>query len=343
MAGRVGARHQHHRRVPALPRHLLQQRVRPELRHDQRHVDGVTARRRHRRPPAAGQARHHAGAGRGRAGGHRARFEFGAGYATDPTNATTPSSFDKGHGLVDTVAALHDVLSGTAVSSAGACTGVSGTDAAGEPQPYLVAAANGPYDPKVDLRSVALTGDPNAQKVTLRLGVGAISNIPPAGAAGTYAEATFIVGTATHTMDIEFDPTGVVGDVDGKPAADGAAVVDAATKTLTLTVKRDAFDPDLGGVFHVGGVNVQIGRFLGASGGGLILWSDSASAGCGDIDAGGTAPAAPPPPAAPTPAGSVSPGAPYTWKGAPATVVTDPVGAGVILAVEGGHQVSKPA
>ena len=269
------------------------------------------------------------------------RFQFGAGYAPDPTNPTTPSSFDKGHGLVDATAALQDVRFGTVASSAGTCTGTTGTDAAAEPQPYAVAAASGPYDPSVDLRGVALTGDATKGTVTLRLDVEDVTGAPPSGGVGQYAEATFIVGTATHTMTITTDFTGTTGEVDGNAADDGAATIDPDKNTMTLTVKRAAFDPDLGGTFHVGGVNVQLGRLLGASGGGLILWADSASAGCGDIAVGGTAPAPPPPPAKPVPVATITPGKPYTWTSAPATVVSDPVGAGLSQAVEGEHEESK--
>lgn len=47
------------------------------------------------------------------------RFTFGAPYAPDPANPTTPSSFDKGHGLVDAVRAIAAALGGPRESSAG--------------------------------------------------------------------------------------------------------------------------------------------------------------------------------------------------------------------------------
>jgi serine protease AprX len=244
------------------------------------------------------------------------RFTFGGAYEPDPTNATTPTSFDKGHGLVDSVAALDAVVNQVVTSSEGTCGGVTGTDATDEPQPYAVTLVNGPYDPSLDLTSVALTGDPTAETVTLTLGVVDLTDLPPAAGGGIYMEARFIVGGKPHTIHATRDAIGPTFDVDDVSADDITGEFNVDTNTITVTAPRTRFVPELGGSSYIGGVEVQSGRLNGV----VILWADAATAGCGTIDVGGSAPV----PAGPE--GTAAVGSPYTFQGEPTTSASDPTG-----------------
>ena len=76
------------------------------VQHDQRHLDGGPAHRRHRRAAVPGQPVGDAGAGRGRAEDDRLQVHRRRGLRAGPLGTT---SFDKGYGLVDVVAAVEAV------------------------------------------------------------------------------------------------------------------------------------------------------------------------------------------------------------------------------------------
>ena len=115
LAGPLRAGREHHLVVPAVPADLLHrpgpaQRPRAagrrHVQHDQRHLDGRAAHRRHRGPAVPGRPVRDAGPDRGGAEATAYRYTDGAAYASVGGYTT---SFDKGTGLVDVVAAAQAV------------------------------------------------------------------------------------------------------------------------------------------------------------------------------------------------------------------------------------------
>ena len=99
------------------------------------------------------------------------QFAAGAPYEGDPANPESTTSFDKGHGLVDTTNALNRVF-GLAPTepppTAGACApDVTGfTDPEGDADTFAFVGDPSFYDPRLDLTALEVNGDPVAETAT---------------------------------------------------------------------------------------------------------------------------------------------------------------------------------
>lgn len=114
------------------------------------------------------------------------KFAFGGPYEPDPANPDNTTSFDKGHGLVDTMAAVARAL---------------GLPAPGDPLPAITCAGGsrvavdppGDAPANLDLTGASLTWDGNALSVAID--VAGLAPQVPVGATGTWYDLGFTVGT----------------------------------------------------------------------------------------------------------------------------------------------------
>jgi serine protease AprX len=254
------------------------------------------------------------------------KFAFGGEYSADPTNPDSTSSYDKGHGLLDIVNALH-LLQGTAPTAApGACAPGAPlvTDASGDATAVAVA-DSGSNEPTLDVVGVDVAGLPADQLLIVSFRSADLSDANPSGTSSISFEGTLSIGD--QTLDVTASRTST-----GSTFTAGDAKVpgsfDAANETVTMLVPRAV----LGGLY--GSITVK-GLSDGYSRRGydpspLAPVADSFSGACArTVDVGGTPPA---------PDGTAAPGAPYAWTGDPTTSVSDPAGLGDSATVEGEHE-----
>jgi subtilisin family serine protease len=257
------------------------------------------------------------------------RFAYAGPYEEDPSNSESPTSFDKGHGLLDVTAAVASVfgVDGSAPTEVEPC--VAGaptiTDGSGD----AVVKATGPTpddDPALDVLAASLAGrvtpgtgtEAATREVVLQIQVADLEHSGGASRGDRYI-GSFWVGAGGHSIDVQrlpgpelplqFSPI-----VDGNAA--GEATADLATDTITVTVPADAFSPPLSGVQTVDGFSIDT---LSATSVAAGLYADEAATSCsGTIDTG----AGPPPVVSFEGAdGMVTTASPYGWTGtAPAPV-----------------------
>ncbi|HVM07903.1 MAG TPA: S8 family serine peptidase [Acidimicrobiales bacterium] len=106
------------------------------------------------------------------------RFAAGAPYGTDARNPATPSSYDKGHGLVDVAAALASVLGATPPpggdgGGGGACSATAPqiNDLADDATGLLLNSTPLPSDPKSDILTGRIAYDGVAKTLTFSVRV----------------------------------------------------------------------------------------------------------------------------------------------------------------------------
>ena len=180
------------------------------------------------------------------------RFQFGAPYWTeaDAGNMDSPTSFDKGHGLVDTMAALGAVLSATVPApppGQSACTVPlviddegDATDVYGDPVPP----GPQPSEPQLDILTGDLAWDASASALTFTATVAGLEPTNPTASTGVTYELAFAHGGKSLFIRVSRDATGSVtasfGEFGtGTPTTHVRglqASMDPATDTITATL-----------------------------------------------------------------------------------------------------------
>ena len=180
------------------------------------------------------------------------RFQFGAPYWTqaDDENMDSPTSFDKGHGLVDTMAALGAVLEATvpaAPPTQSACTVPlvldeegDATDVFGDPVPP----GPQPSEPQLDIRTGDLAWDAATETFTFTATATDLQESNPAASTGITYELAFAHGGKSLFIRVTRDATGAVsaslGEFGtGTPTTHVrglAASIDPDTDTVTASV-----------------------------------------------------------------------------------------------------------
>lgn len=162
-------------------------------------------------------------------------YKFGGGYVSDPQNSGATTSFDRGAGLVDLVAALNAV--GVTRPAGAAPTTLSDND--GGDSTYGAA----------DLQR--LTVGTNASTVTFGLTVVDVTDLPPNGEVTTLVD--FTIDGQPWSTAVLIDSAGAQ-PLEVDPFVPITATASAATlsgNTITITVPRSAIgDPASGRVAH---------------------------------------------------------------------------------------------
>jgi serine protease AprX len=259
------------------------------------------------------------------------RFPFGGPYEADPRNSGSPTSFDKGHGLVDAKRAIAMALAKPAADAAAQCKAgaLAVKDPAGDAG--VVTPTYGfQGDPQLDIVEGRFAFD--GTTMTFATKVKDLLATDPMPSNGMWIEFDFVyrgadytaratrsVATATSAYSLR--------NVDGAVATGLAGSFDPATDTVTVLVPVSAFPaavprPVTGDVFS--GFAAASWRQSGSG----ALGADSAKGYCPSFKVG-TGPGSAPPTAAadlpvlPTPEGTVSSASPhYGWSGTVTT--TDP-------------------
>lgn len=253
------------------------------------------------------------------------RFAFGAGYQPDPQNQATPSSFDKGHGLLDLTNAINLATGHPMTEPAGgaaAATCAPGAPIASDPEGDATAVASADlgdsaYEPGLDVLSVTAAGDPAKERLVVTLKVVDLSEAEPVGASGTSFDFALGLADESYDLDARRDASGATFGADG---ADVKGTFDVENDTITWFIPRKALTPAPFGTVLAKGVSAGYSR-RSESPTPLGPVSDSYGGACPvSVNLGGAAPA---------PDGIAGVGAPYTWKGEPTTALSDPSGLGV--------------
>ena len=237
------------------------------------------------------------------------RFQFGAPYWTqaDDANPESPTSYDKGHGLVDTMAALGAVLDATvpaAPPSQSACTVPlvideegDATEVFGDPVPP----GPQPSEPQLDIRSADLAWDAATETFTFTATATDLQETNPAASTGITYELGFTHDGKSLFIRVTRDATGAVtatlGEFGtGTPTTHVrglAASVDPATETVTASVtnaqiaavtgtpvKTFASGDKLSAITVTARRNVSVPSNPAGVSPGLVLPADDAGASC---------------------------------------------------------------
>lgn len=200
-------------------------------------------------------------------------FTFGAEYEPDPRNPDDATSYDKGHGLVDAVAAAEDLL-GSDLDGDGAvgapsddgstgdgdgptpiaCTAETFTDPEGDANWFVVEGASPQSEPSLDVTSAWFTDDEststeNGRDVTFHIEVAELPDSPGGTQGqGEYFDFNFsfdgggyYVGIGRNLSEGEYAVLGRIGATGRETLASGLPVsFDPATDTLQATLPADA-------------------------------------------------------------------------------------------------------
>jgi subtilisin family serine protease len=249
----------------------------------------------------------------------------GAGYEPDPRHPGGATSLDKGHGLVDVVAAVA-AARGLAPpdQAARACEagGVVAVDVPGDAAAPTNGDAMSRSEPALDIRRVVLGWSSRLKAPVFRVSVMDLQATDPPGSNGLWFDIDFTharhalvlraqrIGMAAVSFTLRTPQnTTIAGGLEGRFDADADTVSiilkpsDLAAAALPAVAEGD----------RVGGIAVHSYRIVGAVG----LGTDSADAHCDFVPASGAVPPAPQPPALRAVA-TVAPGAPaHRWTGGP--------------------------
>jgi subtilisin family serine protease len=229
------------------------------------------------------------------------RFTAGAPYNPDPANPSTPSSFDKGHGLVDVTAALARVLG---IADPGPapdpCLGVTVLldkrgDATDVGLGGLLPIGVIPSDPGVDITSADVTA--GATSARFRVKVADLTARPAQGSVGDYVRFSFTIGTTTYELALARDQllgggqaqrfilTKVTATPEGVPTS--TVIANDLPGRFNPATNEASADVPLG-MIHLSGAGATLGgvqvlwqRQVGVPGLGLLtLTADTAAGTC---------------------------------------------------------------
>ena len=188
------------------------------------------------------------------------RFPAATPVDVDPSNTTTPTSFDAGHGLLDVAAALERATNTPRSTPSPRCqpdlTGSS--DATGEATPVGLLPALLPYDPALDIVDGRLTATASDGIVRAVLTVADLGSADPTYSTGMSVQVTFTIGGAAHRFYASRSSVnGASASADSGPAT---ATFDAGTDRVTITAHRSAFTPAPAGAADAQGVEFATRR-----------------------------------------------------------------------------------
>jgi subtilisin family serine protease len=266
-------------------------------------------------------------------------FAAGAPYVDDTMNPGTKTSFDKGHGLVDVVAAVARVRGLSAWPEATQpCTpdGPMAVDPAGDANTVLDVPTPADSEPALDVIEGRMDWDGTALTFTttvLDLGTEPLSN----GSDGESFRSFVDLAGVQYTIDASRDSLGESYNLSGGVAGDSFALTgsfDPATDEIAVVIPAGAFAA-LGGPTLADGVVLSNLQILGRRS--LVVLAppvDTANATCPyTIGAGAVPPPAEPPSDGGGDGGTggepdgdveavVAPGGSFAWSGEPRTEVT---------------------
>jgi hypothetical protein len=131
------------------------------------------------------------------------KFQSGAPYWLTPRtgNRASSSSFDKGHGLIDTTAALASILH-RKVSAPAACSDNDPhiVDVAGDARSFEVATTPLPSEPSLDLRAGAVAWNDTAKAMTFTISVEDLADANPPGTTGVYFDFGFVYNRTSYLL-----------------------------------------------------------------------------------------------------------------------------------------------
>lgn len=221
------------------------------------------------------------------------KFRFGSAYVSElSTRNDGLTSFDKGHGLVDVVAAIARVLHVDAGSPpATSCTAdrvPSSTTFADPAGDAGSAGSRNSSDAATDVRRVTVTA--TSTRLTLAIDVTDLADRAVTG--DDYFETTFIAGTAAHAIEARLDALGTAtfDYITDDARIEVPGTWDAVRNRITVRVptrmrSSDGSLTDLR-ARRLGGFAVQTGDLIGF----VIALRDNAAGGCPVVVPGATLP-----------------------------------------------------
>jgi subtilisin family serine protease len=212
---------------------------------------------------------------------------FGGDYQPDPTNGTTPTSFDKGHGLVDVAATLAAALGTTAPGApAPTCTTTSFqvVDPTGDATQVVLLDTPLPSQDSLDVQKAYLLYDDAAQTLTFRIGVTDLAAGPPAGSVGEFFRFYFTRGTDPELfVTANRNGTGQRFSLrqQGGASVPLSGAFNTATDEVSVTMPLGDYTKVLADKRLALGDTLDVGQVLGQrDGNGVTLTADTAAGTC---------------------------------------------------------------
>ena len=217
------------------------------------------------------------------------KFVFGAPYQLSPkTGNDTGSSFDKGHGLVDVVAALGRALNtSVAPPPAPMCsTGPSIVDGAGD-----ASEPAGPSEPTLDIRAVRIGWDATAKSLRFVLTLEDLAETNPPGTAAIAYDVGFGHANGVYAVHASRDSTGATSAVllrEASPSrqtlADIETAFDPAADTVTIVLRNRHLEgtdvPRFADGMQLTGLTANAFRYVGTPAGSVGFYTDRAAGTC---------------------------------------------------------------
>ena len=218
------------------------------------------------------------------------KFTAGAGYEADPLNTDDTTSFDKGHGLVDVLAALAAEQGLPAPGEpAPSCTvgSFQVLDPAGDAVQVAVGDTPLPSSPSLDIQTAWMSWEATAQEMTFHLEVTDLSAGPPDGAIGEYFRFYLTrEGDAETYIVANRRPAGVgnrfsLNQYDSGATTPLTGTFDEATSTVTVVLPAAGYTAVIPGASLTDGDTLAVGQVLGQRDNGqLTLTADTATGSC---------------------------------------------------------------
>ena len=177
------------------------------------------------------------------------QFPGGGAYEPDlpERNANHTTSFDKGHGLVDVIAAVDRVLGTSSAAPASECTadGAVVTDIAGDADAVLGNKTPLPSEPGLDIREGRVAWD--GTNATFTIKVTNLTDTPPQAATGEHFDYNFSYGGGGYYLTARWPRTGSPSFVLGRFDSTTGARTTLATLTGTFDTSTDTITTVLPG------------------------------------------------------------------------------------------------
>lgn len=233
------------------------------------------------------------------------RFTAGARYEDDPFNAASPTSYDKGHGLVDVAAAVAALGGPAAALSPPLECAVDDADLRDRKgdTTFVLTANTEPYSPGLDIRDGSIAWDGGPGDVVFDVVLERVDSAPPPTDVTQFFRVGFEHGGRRFEIEARRNATitsAVLRDADTNttftlpagtvpprvvftPGAPGHVTLSVPAATIAMVAPR--LSP-IGPGTEMGEAEIRTARLLGGAAaggvavGGLIAWADDASGRC---------------------------------------------------------------